>query len=303
MPPQEREDEPQYSSLSIHLGFCISGVIQVIGMQWEDYHGLGGNSQVPLSRTTALPVLPTFAANILATAWLFRTWPGRRLFDRRMWYLCAFALVGEAANQASITMAGSLTFTVVYSAVTLWTAFLGVPVLGKSPTRTQWLALTLIVLGLLASAFSHTSAHKEKGANPWAYFIGATCALVGSLAYAMMYVTTELVQQRDDSPPPEALCAFVGLVCSAAVGVYIAIWDGPRWAHLVDEELTASYDQIVGVYFVIVCCCFVHNISFYYLTRSSAVMAGVNKAVPTVLRRERLFGPFLTEICLCFPYV
>ena len=59
MPPQEREDEPQYSSLSIHLGFCISGVIQVIGMQWEDYHGLGGNSQVPLSRTTALPVLPT----------------------------------------------------------------------------------------------------------------------------------------------------------------------------------------------------------------------------------------------------
>ena len=32
-------------------------------MQWEDYHGLGGNANKPYSRTTALPVLPAFATN------------------------------------------------------------------------------------------------------------------------------------------------------------------------------------------------------------------------------------------------
>jgi drug/metabolite transporter (DMT)-like permease len=272
--------EPQYSTLAVHVGFGLSGVVIVIAMQWEDYHGLGGNSRVPLSHTTALPVLPTFAANLIATAWLFRGWPGRRMYDRKMWLLCAFALVGEAANQASIILAGSLTFTVVYSSVTLWTAFLGVPVLGTSPNRTQWMAICCIVIGLLASAASHTSA--KEGANGWNLVTGAACGLIGSLSYAMMYVTTELIQRESDSPPPEALCAFVGLVCSTAVGGYIAIWDGPRWSHLVEEELTASYGQIVTVYAFIVVFCFWHNLMFYYLTRLSAVLAGVNKAVQAV---------------------
>eukprot|EP01046_Picozoa_sp_COSAG06_P059684 COSAG06_NODE_12428_length_1383_cov_52.333333_2_plen_155_part_00 len=87
--------------LCVHASFCVSGIITTIAMQWEDYHGLGGNSNKPLSRTTALPVLPTFAANVLAVGWMFQQHEGRQLFDKRMWWLVIFALIGEIANQAS----------------------------------------------------------------------------------------------------------------------------------------------------------------------------------------------------------
>ena len=142
-------------------------------MQWEDYHGLGGNANKPYSRTTALPVLPAFAANLLALPLLFRVhWTEegekvgkgqrtiehlRRLYDPRMVLISLCAIVGEIANQTSIILAGSLTFTVVYSSVTIWTAIFGIPLLHKSPNKVQWAALVLIVVGLLSSAMSHTA--------------------------------------------------------------------------------------------------------------------------------------------------
>ena len=272
--------------ICVHASFCLSGIVQTIGMQWEDYHGLGGNSKRLITRTTALPVLPTFAANVLAVGWLFQKHEGRRLFDRRMWLLVIFALTGEVANQASIILAGSLTFTVVYSSVTIWTACLGIPLLGARPSRLQWLALVTIVAGLLAAALSHTAqkgkrhtlqhyadaglngtAHLAAGlavpegqehlqerstADGNAFAFGAGFGIVGSLAYALVYVITELIQQPNDAPPPEVICCFVGLCGTAIVGGYVAVWDGPRWQGLVADELTETYPRIASMYAFIV---------------------------------------------------
>lgn len=148
--------------------FCLPGVAVTTLCQWEDYHGLGGNANKPLSRTTAVPVLPYFAANLLALVGLFRYHYApdgvtlRRLFDWQMVPIALFALVGEVANQTSIILAGSLTFTVVYSSVTIWTALFGIPLLHKRPNTVQWTAIIVIVLGLLASAASHTAVkHKS----------------------------------------------------------------------------------------------------------------------------------------------
>lgn len=251
-------------------------------MQWEDYHGLGGNANKPYSRTTALPVLPAFCANLFALPLLFRHhWTEearatplaernatmlRRLYDPRMFIIAFCAIVGEIANQSSIILAGSLTFTVVYSSVTIWTALFGIPLLRKSPNRIQWTALVLIVVGLLSSAMSHTanmdvalvpqsniSAHKaeakaaeaEAAASSAEFLLGALCGMVGSMAYAIMYVMTEKVQKSADAPPPEALCVFVGMVGTVVLLLYIALWDGPSWKYMVNDQLTGSYYDIV----------------------------------------------------------
>lgn len=251
-------------------------------MQWEDYHGLGGNANKPYSRTTALPVLPAFFANLFALPLLFRHhWTEeaqakplaerdatmlRRLYDPRMFVIAFCAIAGEIANQSSIILAGSLTFTVVYSSVTIWTALFGIPLLHKSPNRVQWSALVLIVVGLLSSAMSHTSqkqvalvpsqnvsAYKaankaeedEVAASSADFLIGALCGVVGSIAYAIMYVMTEKVQKAADAPPPEALCVFVGMVGTVVLGLYIAMWDGPSWKNLINDQLTGSYYSIV----------------------------------------------------------
>jgi drug/metabolite transporter (DMT)-like permease len=225
---------PTMEALLHHFGFCVTGVVSVVAIQWEDYHGLGGNSNVPLSRTTALPVLPCFAANLAAFAWLFRHYPGRRMFDRRMWALPLLALIGEAANQASIVFAGSLTFTVVYSSLTVWTALFSIPILGKRPTRMQWGSLLLIVGGLLSSAASHTANKAARGslhvgseggaaaaageaATAAHFFFGAVCGLVGSVAYGLMCVRPSLTPP---TPPPPL---FVG----SLMHVHVVSWRCP----------------------------------------------------------------------------
>lgn len=254
-------------------------------MQWEDYHGLGGNANKPYSRTTALPVLPAFVSNLLGLPLLFRYhWTEesttnkkdddertgkelRRLYDHRMWAIAICAVVGEIANQSSIVLAGSLTFTVVYSSVTIWTALFGIPLLGKYPSHIQWVALVLIVVGLLSSAMSHTAhkdvalvphhnvstnavapaAEKEDAASASDFIVGALCGLIGSMAYALMYVMTEWVQKDEDgrAPPPVALCVFVGMVGTVILLAYIAVWDGPSWKYMVNDQLTASYYDIL----------------------------------------------------------
>jgi drug/metabolite transporter (DMT)-like permease len=227
----------------------------------------------------------------------------RRMFDWRMILIAFFGIVGEVANQTSIILAGSLTFTVVYSCVTIWTAIFGIPLLHVRPNAVQWGALSIIVLGLLGSAISHTAAKAKSSlifqdhgpqllydgsagsesqpvedlmeaalpitgmaeateATSLDFLIGAGCGLVGSVSFALMYVFTEQVQRAADAPPPVALCSFTGLVGTMVVGTYVAIWDGPRWAFLVTDELHKDYSQIAGVYGVIVLCSFLHNLGF-----------------------------------------
>ena len=73
------------------------------------------------------------------------------------------------------------------------------------------------------------SAIKAAKAGAADYAIGAAAGLVGSMSYALMYVLTEKTQKAADAPPPEALCVFVGMVGTAVLVAYIAVWDGPSW--------------------------------------------------------------------------
>ena len=148
----------------------------------------------------------------------------------------------------------------------------------------------------------------EESGGAAEYIFGALSGMLGSVAYALMYVLTEKIQKAADAPPPEALCVFVGMIGTAVLIAYIAVWDGPSWDNMVNDQLTGSYGDIVAVYFAIVVCCFLHNLAFFHLTRLSAsatacrrpfselycivtlivlaafqaVMAGINKAVQAV---------------------
>lgn len=48
------------------------------------------------------------------------------------------------------------------------------------------------------------------------------------------------------------------------------------------QQYWLLFELCRSVYFAICVCCFLHNLAFYYLTRLSAVMAGINKAVQAV---------------------
>eukprot|EP01050_Picozoa_sp_SAG11_P012651 SAG11_NODE_1420_length_4956_cov_5.104797_1_plen_447_part_00 len=298
----------------VHLGFCAPGVLLVVLMQWGDYHGLGGVESRPLTRTSALPVLPTFIGALLALPGLFvthRTADGlriRRLFDWRMALIAASFIVGEICNQTAIILAGSLTFTVVYSSVTIWTAIFGMPLLHKIPSKLQWIALVLIVAGLACSVVSHGGATagtesntgdvpgssdggswdggqpRPAGGDRKAFALGTAAGVCGALSYAICYVLTEMVQKADDAPPPEALCVFLGMVGTPVIGLYVVLWDGPAWDYMVADQLDGdvSYRSYVMVYGAVIVLCFAHNLAFFYLTKLSAVMAGINKAVQAV---------------------
>lgn len=293
----------------VHFVFCISGVMCVMLAQWEDYHGLGGNSNVPVSRTTGLPALPCFLGSAMAVGFLFKSHIGidgvpHRMFDSRMILITFCGLLGEVSNQASIVLAGSLTFTVVYSSLTIWAALLGIPMLRKAPNKWQWAAMVVIVLGLLASAASHTAVHLKHAPHmnhtnasfhheamlrqtasqsaDRTYLLGAAAGLVGSMSYALMYVLIEVVSKEHDSPPAEVLCAFFGVVNTCITVVYIVAWDGPRWKDLVSDQVSGTYGELAWVYFLLVITSFVHFLTFFQVSQMSAVMAGINKAAQAV---------------------
>ena len=298
--------------VACHSAFCVPGVALVVLMQWGDYRGLGGSESHPLSRTSGLPVLPTFVGSLLALPGMFvthRTPDGtalRRLFDQRMLLIAATFIAGEVCNQASIILAGSLTFTVVYSSVTIWTAAIGIPLLHKRPNATQMLALVLIVAGLACSVLLHgdgtAGTESNNGDIPQGgsagsadsdtpedkdsseFILGAAAGICGALSYALCYVITELVQKADDAPPPEALCVFLGMIGTPVVGIWVVSWAGPDWQHMVADELDDKTPFVLyaAVYGAIIVLAFAHNLAFFYLTKLSAVMAGINKAVQAV---------------------
>ena len=151
------------------------GIVQTIGMQWEDYHGLREQQAANFAhhRATSTPdVRRELACRRLAVPEARRA-PALR--QAQCW-LVLFALIGEIANQASIILAGSLTFTVVYSSVTIFTACLGIllwippvsfAVAGIGDYRC-WLACRRLEPHCPRKA-SHNAAHAAAGLNGTAH--------------------------------------------------------------------------------------------------------------------------------------
>jgi len=258
--------------------FCSTGVIAVLLIQWEDYHGLGGP-------TTMLTTLPIFLGQMLVCApTLFVDHHPRRIYEHRFWLVALVNLAGEALCQFCIIKAGSGLFTVLYSSVTVWAALMKWQVVGVRPTVMQWAALVVITIGLALSAWDSLTSNTSKELGE--VILGISTGIAGAVFYGAFYVLSDVVLKGEGDglePPPSVMSAFVGMLNTVLLAVYILLYDGPRWAENVSKEVDTdggSFYAIVLVYILLTLTQGLHFVSFFYVAKDSgAVAAGVNKAV------------------------
>eukprot|EP01052_Picozoa_sp_SAG31_P033774 SAG31_NODE_3861_length_3812_cov_4.053865_3_plen_111_part_00 len=90
----------------------------------------------------------------------------------------------------------------------------------------------------------------------------------------------EGVLTTKNAPPGQALCAFVGLVNSTVITVYVVFYTVPRWRTLVAEPIQAyegTYRSITLTYLMTTMALLGHQLAFYSLQNLSVFQPALHK--------------------------
>jgi hypothetical protein len=143
--------------------------------------------------------------------------------------------------------------------------------------------------------FSATDARMSFGPR---VFEGVIAGFGSAAIYSVYYLICDVIGHLPDKPSSESLAAFEGLTGTLILGlIVIFVRPGPDWTESVVQPVTKAkgpYMQLATGMVTIAVCNFVHQLSFFYITKhSGCVEAGVNKAVQTIC----VF--VLGSVCFC----
>ena len=188
--------------------------------------------------------------------------------------------VSQGANYTGLLLAGSGTYIVIYSSVTLWVAVLSRAVLGKRQSAAQWLGCALVSVGVAATGLN------AAGTGP-SVAAGVALVALGSVGHSLAYVLMEWnTRVADDPICPERLASLMGAGGAALYAVYEAAAVAPRWRALVTESVAEAGGQprlIAAGYAALLLAFWAHAFTFYNLmTTVGATAAGVCKGLQAV---------------------
>ena len=258
--------------------FCSTGVVQVVLIQWLDYHGIDGAH-------TGLTVLSSYLGMLIfALPFMFSNGGSNQKDEMAPRFHKLFPVVigvdvaANICNNLSIGMCGSMLFMVIYSSIIIFAAIIRWRLFGKWITRQQSLSLAIITVGLALTAFDGAEANDgtsmssavenvsrtfDVGRNddfgnralftgkvsnsepldvpdPGRIIGGMVLALMGAFGYAVVYVLTEQVTIQKQAPDPFAFASFSGFYGSSIVASYIFFKVGPVWQETVIAPMEAK---------------------------------------------------------------
>lgn len=405
-----REYAPRSMSYEGRLAFqgcfLVSSIFQTIAVQWLYYHGAVDGSTMLTVEVLYLSMFLLGSAVIL-----FKRFGGRVIkrtveYSRGTtaaegfseaaegscpWYIMATIGLIEFCASACCTFGlfhvGSGIYQVIYASLTIFTALFSRVALKKTLSRTQWIALACITMGLCLNAFpwteidyelhmqesffwpyaaksdgistknppsshgfsfppvAHASAiriHPPKGTEshdiltrsspkkksshlvpssikqgnatkshvlpnvrvggPFVdhhvppkehqkYTVGICLTLLGTMLYAIGYVTTELIF-RKYSVTEHEICLGVGGFGLIYSSLYIIIYTIPRWSTLVLEPIleragtshVPAWDLLGLLYLCLLASCCLHQWAFFSLIHSSgATSTGVLQGIRAII--------------------
>ena len=257
--------------------FCSTGVVQVILIQWLDYHGIEGGK-------TGLGVLASYLGLLFcAVPFLFDERDRRPRFHNMFIPTVFCDITGQICAQLAIELCGSGLYMVIYSSITVFAALFRWYFYKKQLLCKQWIGVIIITIGLCITALggkdvlnddgdssssSTTNLGNDDGlsgatqqqsmmttsAAPSSIhnnndkvsnvITGMFFALLAAIFYAWVYVWTEQLMKGNFSkssnnlaPSPMGLAAFSGFVGTSITLVYISIFVGPHWDSLILEPV------------------------------------------------------------------
>jgi drug/metabolite transporter (DMT)-like permease len=209
-------------------------------------------------------------------------WPSLPTFWKTA-LIAAFDISAQAMNYTGATLAGPTIFAIIYSSVTVWTAFFSMLVLRRPLSAWQWLGVLTVFLGLCITGLN---SHKL-GPD---VLHGSTLIFLGSTMHALTYVMSEKIMREGISI--YANCAIQGMVAFFSILLWQLLYTRTHWKEVVEDPMleatgsTSWWPAAIGVLAAFSVANFVHALCFFHTLKhfpGGATSAGVMKALQAVL--------------------
>jgi drug/metabolite transporter (DMT)-like permease len=211
-----------------------------------------------------------------------------RQWDRLFPALALLNITGEITSQLCIATAGSGTYIVIYSSMTVFTVIFRKIFLNKSVTWAMLSGILIIMAGLAVTVKG------IKGEGGGSMVLGVFSGFVSALLYAGYYVMGEAVlcvplTASTALVSPWSLGAFEGYTFTILYLPYAVflLFNG-KWDSLVAQPMAdaqADGSTVGFCYLVLILTNGLHMVALLKLLRhTDAIVAGVNKAVQVCIQ-------------------
>lgn len=257
--------------LSIYI---ISGILQPIIIQILNNNGA-------CERSTMLFMLPNCIGASFAILFNWKAFKQGEFNWRYITALCLVDTFSQVCVSVGLIFAGSMLFSILYSACTFWTAIFSRIVLGKKLQRLQWIGVISVCLGL--SIGVNGSIAEIDGDVTY----GAMLIIVGSMLHSLIYILAEIVLSKSNNPiAPEMLSTVMGVFGVLVCGLWQIIYTAPNFQRVVIEEVILHQGNsavIIFAYIFLTIVDLIHALSFFHLIDLiGATTTGLLKSIQSV---------------------
>lgn len=255
------------------IGFMASGIATPLLIGLLHRQGACG-------ARTMLSVFPNYTVMTLTVC---GDWAARHQ-GVTLWRMVTLATVVDAvsqgANYTGLILAGSATYILIYSSVTVWVAVFSRMFLGRVQTAPQWVGCVIVSVGVAITALNG----HDQGSD---VALGVLLVTLGSVGHSLAYILMEWNTAVALHPiAPSKLASLMGAGGFIIYGAYEFFYVLPRWDSLVASSIRAADGDAVTIaaaYGALLIAFWVHAFTFYALmTKLGATAAGVCKGLQAV---------------------
>jgi len=149
----------------------------------------------------------------------------------------------QGLNYVAQVQGGIMLFTIFSSSVTLFVCILVVLFFGGRIMPIQWVAVGMIVLGLLSTSIPNPLVAEHS------FFWGFVCSMLAALCASLSYPFSEQVFRAAEGKAPgeETACFFGSAINVLAFSIWTAAYTVPRWHESIVEPLLHSRQPSVAL--------------------------------------------------------
>ncbi|KAF8821293.1 transporter/permease protein [Cardiosporidium cionae] len=210
---------------------------------------------------------------------------------RRVGFLTFCDLAHQLIEKIGLIYAGSGVYTIAASSSTVWIAALSFMLLHRKISFYKWVGVLSICFGLSLKAFQFSISQGENE------IVGALLTVFAAFLHGLSFVINEAFMTGDDPIAGPNLVLMTGMISSALLSIWTAVWTIPRWDTLFNKNIAAaggSSTVAVTCFFLLLLCSYVRSTILWYLIKH---MGAVSSSILKGIRNPAVF--FLSHIFFC----
>ena len=190
-------------------------------------------------------------------------------------------MISYALNIHGLIYAGSVTYTIVHTSLTVYTAAFSMIFFDIELSRIQLIGVSVTIFGLILAIINAESDGAE-------VLFGTILILIGTLIHSLTYIATEYVLIKvDDAISPELLCSISGFIPALFYATWQVVYTIPNYEQVIVHSIESAHgnvDIVILCYTLLGLAAFVHSTLFYFLIHSlGSTMTSSSKIIQALI--------------------